>query len=228
MPIEPTRTPPPELRAKILEATRKQPSPVRAEAQQRALGWVASALLVPVALFALLGGAEQGPRPLPLLLLTGLGTFALAAIALWGALGRGGRTLGRPRAWLLAMALVPCVLLPVCKLGFSMLFPNMLQAWPTRPGLRCFGFSLLLGLVPLLALLFARRGADPVHPRTLGAALGAAGGLWAATLVDLWCPVAFPLHVVLGHVLPALLLAALGAVAGARLLAPSSADFSAR
>jgi hypothetical protein len=222
MPSEPNQAPRPELRAKLLELTRQQPSPARAEVQQRVLGWVASGLLVPVVLFGLLGGAEQGPRPLPLVLLTGLGTFGLAAIALWGALGRGGRTLGRPRAWLLVMALVPCALLPLCKLGFSMLYPNMLQAWPTRPGFRCFGLSLLLGLVPLLALLLARRGGDPVHPRTLGAALGAAGGLWAATLVDLWCPVAFPLHVVLGHVLPALLVAALGAVAGARLLAPSA------
>ena len=85
--------------------------------------------------------------------------------------------------------------------------------------MRCFGVSLLFGIVPLITFLLARRGSDPVHPRSLGAALGAAGGLWAATLVDLWCPVAFPVHVVLGHVLPALLLAAVGAVLGARLLA---------
>ena len=222
MASEQTPAPRPELRAKVLELTRQQPSPPRAQQQRRVLGWVAFGLLVPVALFTLLGGAEQGPRPLPLMLLTAGGTFTLAALALWGALGRGGRTLGRPRAWLLVLTLVPCALLPLCKLGFSVLFPNMLQAWATRPGLRCFAVSLLFGVVPLLALLVARRGTDPVHPRALGAALGAAGGLWAATLVDLWCPVAFPLHVVVGHVLPALLLAALGAVAGARLLGPTT------
>jgi hypothetical protein len=58
-----------------------------------------------------------------------------------------------------------------------------------------------------------------VHPRAFGAALGAAGGFWAATLVDLWCPVGYPLHVVLGHALPTLVLAALGAAAGSRVLA---------
>jgi hypothetical protein len=82
--------------------------------------------------------------------------------------------------------------------------------------------SLLFGVVPLVTFLIARRGSDPVHPRSLGAALGAASGLWAATLVDLWCPVAYPSHVVLGHVLPALLLAGAGAALGARLLSLSA------
>ena len=209
---------PPELRAKVLELVSQVPSPSRREAQRRSLAWLALGLLLPLVLFALLGGAERGPRPLSLLLVTAVGTAVLALLSLWGALGRGGRTLGRARSRLFAVVLLPPLLLLLCKLASSAEFPNMTEAWALRPGLRCFGVSLLFGTAPLVALLFARRGSDPVHPRTLGAALGAAGGLWAATLVDLWCPVAFPPHVALGHVLPALLLAALGALAGARVL----------
>ena len=222
MPSEPTPVPRPELRAKVLELARRAPVPLRAQVMKRSRALLTAGLLLPIALFVLFGGAEQGPRPRLLLLLTFAGTFALAALSLWAALSRGGRTLGRARAWLVVVALLPPLLLLVWKVGSSAAFPNMTQAWAARPGLRCFGVSLLFGVVPLIAFLIARRGSDPVHPRALGAALGAAAGLWAATLVDLWCPVGFPWHVLVGHVLPALLLATLGAVAGARLLTPPS------
>ncbi|HXK18317.1 MAG TPA: NrsF family protein [Polyangiaceae bacterium] len=224
MPSEPTPAPRPELRAKVLELARQAPAPPRADVQKRTRALLAAGLTLPIALFALFGGAEQGPRPGLLMLLTFGGTLAIAGLALWGALSRGGRMLGRARSWLVVVAVLPAALLLVWKVGSSAAFPYMTQAWPTRPGFRCFGMSLLFGVVPLIAFLIARRGSDPVHPRALGAALGAAGGLWAASLVDLWCPVAFPWHVVLGHVLPALLLATLGGVLGARLLGPSSRD----
>src|SRR5439155_555935 len=67
--------------------------------------------------------------------------------------------------------------------------------------------------------LGARRRADPVQPATSGAAIGAACGLAAAALVDLWCPVAHLPHLLLGHLLPVALLALAGAIAGSRLLA---------
>jgi hypothetical protein len=189
--------------------------------QRLTLAWSTVGVLVPLVLFALLGGAESGPRPWTLLVATVTGSGGLSLVALSVAFGRGGRTLGPPRAWLAGVALLPPLLMLLWKLGCSASFHGMLVAWPERPGLRCFGVSLLFGAVPLATFLLARRGSDPVHPLSLGAALGASGGLWAATLVDLWCPVAFPLHVVLGHVLPALMLAAVGALAGSRLLSLS-------
>jgi hypothetical protein len=210
---------PEALRARVLALVGEKPSPSRRELQKRMFAWSALGVVAPLVLFAFLGGAEAGPRPWALLVATVAGTGGLSLVALSVALGRGGRTLGPARAWLLTVALLPPLLLLAWKLGCSAVFDGMLEAWPSRPGLRCFGVSLLFGIVPLVTFLIARRGSDPVHPRSLGAALGAAGGLWAATLVDLWCPVAFPLHVVLGHVLPALLLAGVGAFAGARLLA---------
>lgn len=48
--------------------------------------------------------------------------------------------------------------------------------------------------------------------------MGVAVGLGAALPVDLWCPVAHPQHVLLGHVIPVALLALVGAVLGARWL----------
>lgn len=219
MPTELRPEPPRELRARVLELVAQRPASSRRTVRRHTFAWAAVGVAVPVVLFALLGGMHAGPRPGALLVATVVGTGGLSLVSLSVAFGRSGRTLGPARSWLLAGAFVPPLLLVLWKVGVSAAFSGMLEAWPARPGLRCFGVSLLFGIVPLITFLLARRGSDPVHPRSLGAALGAAGGLWAATLVDLWCPVAFPVHVVLGHVLPALLLAAVGAVLGARVLA---------
>jgi hypothetical protein len=211
--------PPAALRARVLGLVAQWPAPSRREVQRRAFAWSAVGVVVPLVSFALLGGAEAGTRPWSLLLATVVGTGGLSLVALGVAFGRAGRTLGPARVWLIGAALFLPLLMLVWKLGCSAGFDGMLEAWPTRPGWRCFGASLLFGAAPLVAFLVAKRGSDPVHPRSLGAALGASGGLWSATLVDLWCPVAFPVHVIVGHVLPSLLLAALGASVGSRLLA---------
>ena len=224
MPTEPREAPPASLRAKVLEHATKNPSPTRDALRKRTAFWLALGLSLPVALLALVGGVQRGPRPPLLLAATATGALGLSLIALGTAFGYGGRSLGRPRLQLLSSALLLPLLLVLWKLGCSSAFPGMTQAWPTHPGLRCFGLSLLLGLAPLIAFLAARRKSDPVHPVTLGAALGAAGGLWGASFVDLWCPAGYPLHVILGHALPSLLLATLGGWVGARVLAtpPSS------
>jgi hypothetical protein len=219
MPTETTEPLPDKLRARVLELAAQTPSPTRRTVKRRTLLWFGAGMALPLALFVLIGGAEQGPRPSILFALTSSGTLSLSLVALGAALGRGGRALGPSRARFYGIVLLLPVLLTLLKVGSSSVFPGMTAAWLSRPGLRCFGVSLLLGLVPLVAFLVARRHSDPVHPRAFGAALGAAGGFWAATLVDLWCPVGYPLHVVLGHALPTLVLAALGAWAGSRVLA---------
>jgi hypothetical protein len=52
----------------------------------------------------------------------------------------------------------------------------------------------------------------------LGGALGAAVGACATVLVDLWCPVAYVPHLVLGHLLPMALLGLIGMWLGDRFL----------
>jgi len=57
-----------------------------------------------------------------------------------------------------------------------------------------------------------------LRPGITGAALGMAAAIAAGGLVDLWCPVAHVEHLLLGHILPLVLLAALGALAGRRFI----------
>jgi hypothetical protein len=69
-------------------------------------------------------------------------------------------------------------------------------------------------------LLFARRGTDPTHPGVAALSLGANVGLSVAVFVDLWCPVGYVPHLLLGHMLPIGLLGLAGLCMGKRLLAP--------
>ena len=80
------------------------------------------------------------------------------------------------------------------------------------------GVSLAIATLPFLTLMSARQYASPAHPVTAGAALGATAGAWSGVLVSLWCPVPHPLHVLVGHVLPVVLLSALGGALGRRVV----------
>jgi hypothetical protein len=208
----------PDLKSRILAATRSEASPTR---QQRAIGSAiraASALAVPLLLFTLVGGPRVGPRPLELVVVTALGTAGIAVLALFLAVGRGPSMLGRPRRRLLATAAIVPVAFLIWKLAGSSGVPHMMDPWPARSGLRCFALTALFAAWPVVALVWERWGSDPVHPRALGLALGVAAGAGAAALVDLWCPVGHVPHLLTGHVAPILLLGALGALVGARAL----------
>jgi hypothetical protein len=78
--------------------------------------------------------------------------------------------------------------------------------------------SVATGGILLGAALLAWRRVDPVTPRMTGAAFGAGAGLGSALLVDLWCPVFYVPHLLLGHVLPIAVLAAAGAALGVGVL----------
>jgi hypothetical protein len=75
-----------------------------------------------------------------------------------------------------------------------------------------------IGLALLVVFLAARRRTDPLRPGIVGAALGMAAGLCAGTLIDLWCPVAHLQHLLIGHILPLIVLAAIGWLAGRRVV----------
>ncbi len=217
-----------QRKAQLLERIRSQPSATRAQRRSRSLAVGAAAVAITAAAFIALGGVRSGgaqganaelARPASLMLVTSLGAAVLAALALWGLSGRGRSMLGRRRVWLLALSGLVVVSLVCWKVLASSQFADMTLPWPGRPGMRCLGLSLLLGVWPLAALSFSRARSDAIHPRATGAALGVASGACAWLLVDLWCPVAYLPHLMLGHVLPILLLALAGAWIGGRWIA---------
>jgi len=125
--------------------------------------------------------------------------------------------LGRSGSGLLyGIALIPLGLF-AWKVGCSLAFGQPMAEWPERAGLKCLSLSLLVAAGPLLAFLAVRRSA-PVHPALNGAAMGVASGACAWVALDLWCPVAFVPHLLLGHVLPLCILAGTGALLGQALL----------
>ena len=207
-----------DLKRRVLAAAAAEASPTRRQRAIRSAALAASALVVPLLMFAAVGGARIGPRPLGLVAATALGTASIAACALFLAAGRGPSMLGRSRRVLLATALlVPAAFLIWKTLGSSAI-PHMMDAWPSRSGMRCFVLTALFAAWPAAALVWDRRGSDALHPGALGMTLGVAAGAAAAALVDLWCPVGHVPHVLAGHVAPILLLGGLGALAGARAL----------
>jgi hypothetical protein len=79
--------------------------------------------------------------------------------------------------------------------------------------------TLLFAAAPLVAFAALGRRGEALSPRLAGAALGAACGAWGAAAHVLVCRVTGAEHMVLGHLLPVLFLAAIGALLGDRVLA---------
>jgi hypothetical protein len=209
----------PDLKARILAEARRQPSPSRAQVVARSAPLLASAVAVPLAVFVAVGAVRMGPRPSLLIATTAFGTLAIALAALWAAVGRGGQMIGRSTLQLVATALLAPAAFFVWKIVWSRQFAHMADAVARRPGFRCLALTIVLAAWPFAVLALLRRGSDPTHPRALGAALGVASGAAAAVLVDLWCPVGYPGHVLLGHLVPIVALGLAGVLVGQRLIA---------
>jgi hypothetical protein len=224
-----------ELRARVLAAVAAEASPTRAAVRWRNLfiGLVAAASAIGAfVIFATLmseshllrlGGdvtpQQRLERPVALVVATAGGALGIAATAVWLALRRGRSMLGRSRPRLVGVAaLIPLSLL-AWKVGCSIAFGDAMVAWPERPGERCLALSLLVAAGPLLSFLALRRSL-PVQPALNGAVTGVAAGACAWVAADLWCPVAYVPHVLLGHVLPLGVLAGVGALLARARLAP--------
>jgi hypothetical protein len=176
--------------------------------------WMASSVTISLAIFLLAGGLRASQRPESLLMGTMAGTLTVAVLAVLVGIHRGRSMLPRPR-WQLAVlvVLVPAALF-AWKVAWSARYPGMMVDWPERPGLRCLLLTLAMGLGPLVSLILLYRNSEPVRPGLVGSAMGIAVGAVAWGFLELWCPVAFPRHLLIGHVAPALLLAAIGAILG--------------
>jgi hypothetical protein len=217
----PGRDPAPDIKRRILESVRAEPAPTHGAVQRQAWLALGACAAIALAIFVHFGGVRLYDRPTPLVVWTSLGWSAAASAAAWSGLARRRSMLGRTTATLVAtIVAIPPVLL-AWKIGVTASFgPEMMEPWPTRPGFRCLGLSIAMAFPLLAAFLLFRRRSDPVHPGIAGAALGITAGVFAGTFVDLWCPVAYVPHVLLGHILPLVVVSAAGALAGRTLLRP--------
>lgn len=208
-----------DLKSRILAAVRAEPAPTRRATLLRNALLLAAGGAVAIAIFALRGGVRVYDRPTLLVVATSSGWFVAAAFATRIAFARGGSMLGRPTAWLLALVAGAPLLLLAWKVAVTLPFGAPMMAWwGDKQGFKCLGMDLSIGLVLLAAFTAARRRSDPLRPGITGSALGMAAGIAAGGLIDLWCPVAHVGHLLLGHILPLVVLAALGALAGRRFI----------
>ncbi len=206
--------PPESLKLRVLAAARWNPAPERTDRFLPGLGLTALAAVAMVGVLALAGGpfhAHAAGRPAASGAWIVAGTLALAVAATWLSLPRRRSMLSPARGQLLAVAI-----------GVPVLFGSWLLLGHTtyddpfvRAGFRCFALTAATAPWPFLALAYLGRRLDPRHPALAGAALGATAGAWAAVMVELWCPLAAPDHVVVGHLLPLALLALAGSAYGA-------------
>jgi hypothetical protein len=208
-----------DLRARTLAVIRRHPAPTHRQFRARAILLIAGSTAVSLAIFFLAGGLRLEPRPGSLLVATMGGAFAIAVLSILIGIRRGRSMLPRS-GWQLALlvASVPVALF-LWKIAWSAHAPGMMVEWPHRPGLRCFLLTLALGTAPLASLVVLHRNSEPLRPGLVGAALGTVIGAMAWGLLELWCPVGDPRHLLIGHVAPALLLAMIGAFLGRGILA---------
>ena len=205
-----------DLRTRVLAAAAGTPSPTRAAYKRRVALIAAIGAVATTSLFLAMGGMAPGTRPVEMIAFTvGFGLVAAAILTRLSA-GQSGSMLGRPKSQIVMGLVLTAPVLAVLALCATI-------AWP-EPGvgehvggathLACGGISVLQGALPLLALLVPKRGSDPVHPPITGAALGMTAGAWSVVMAYLRCPHAAAVHCVVAHVVPTLVLTALGAVLG--------------
>jgi hypothetical protein len=169
--------------------------------------------------FVVAGGPHASQRPVSLVVTAAAAWAAIATVATGLALRRGRSMLGPRRAWLLAAAIAVPLLLGLTWFGLPspLVWASVPHGYPID--VRCFAVTLALAVGPFLAFVRLRREGDPVHPGVTGAALGVAAGAWGAVLIDLHCEMTDPLHVLLGHMLPVVLLAITGTLVARSVLA---------
>jgi hypothetical protein len=205
---------PPSLKDRVLSAARQQPSLSR----HRGLpGWLPASLAVlgMALVFAVAGGTRHSAgRPADVSEWIVVGFLALAITVTWLVLPPRRSMLSPATSRLVAVTVGVPVVVGAWLMGWHATYADPFS----RFGLRCFALTLALAPWPFAALALAAPRTLPDRPWILGAALGSAAGAWAAVVVELWCPLADPAHVTLGHVAPLVAMVGLGALLGPRLL----------
>jgi hypothetical protein len=215
--------PPDDLKARVLASVRCTPAPTRDRTRRQTTIVVVGAAVIAACLYMTFGGADHGQGRPPNVFVASMSVWIVAAlVSVWAAVGKGRASMGRPGPWLFFVAAGTPLLILLAMLALSVAVPvgdETRLASLQRPGARCFAMTIAAALLPLVALLVVRRGSDAVHPAAHGAAIGAAFGAYAGVMVCLWCPDVSPIHIMLGHVAPLVLLSLVGAAVGGRVLA---------
>jgi hypothetical protein len=84
-----------------------------------------------------------------------------------------------------------------------------------RVGIPCALETCLLGALPWAALWWAVKRGAPMRGAAAGSLIGAAALFFSFALMRIKCPIDEPLHLVAWHLMPALAVTALSALAGA-------------
>lgn len=204
-----------DLRARVLAEVARTPAPTRAEHRRRVALIAAIGAIATVALFVATGGIAPGTRPVEMIAFTvGFGLVAAAILTRLSS-GQSGSMLGRSRPLLLTAIVVTAPVLAVLAVCATLAWPHLGdESLAEGAHLACGALSVLQGALPLLALLLPKRGSDPVHPAITGAALGMTAGAWTVVMAYLRCPHGDPMHCIVAHVVPTLVLTGLGAGLG--------------
>lgn len=215
----PTPALPPELRERVLAAVAREPAPSRAVGARRRARALVIGFGSLLASLAYLGVRPHG-RPHGYVAALVLAWLPIAAVATWAGVGRGRSMLGRPAGWLVAVVALTPVALLAGWAAIALGWPATLHdASGPRQHLICDVVTLAFSIGPLLAFGTLRRGTDPVTPRLTGAAIGTAAAAWGAIALHLVCGFTAPRHIVLGHVLPVVFVALVGAALTSRRVA---------
>ncbi len=215
-PSTPSSTLPDALRTRILAQAAATPAPTRTQTQLRLLALAGTAAVWLVFLSLAHGRRPDWSAEPAWMVWTPLLDASLAAVVITSlAVSRGRTLLGAPVSWLLgAMILVPAVTGAVVvasvlgALGDAAWLPRAMEL---RTSLGCDVFSLAIAL-PLLGLfLLSLRGRTLPAPAWIGATGGVCAGTWSHAALSWVCPWNDPVHLVVGHLLPSLPLALLGA-----------------
>ncbi len=204
-------TPSSSLRDKVLADAAAHQARTRSQGRRRAALVYTIGALACLPLFFAWGGLEHSAeRPLALTLGIAAGALlvavACASVAWW----RGGSLVGRSSTALLAVA----VLAPIATYVWLVSWHGRYDDPASRIGYRCLAMTLASSTPLLGAAVYVRRRTVAVNPVLSGAALGAAAGAFGSITVDLWCPLTSSPHVLIGHALPIVILAILGAALG--------------
>lgn len=220
---------PPELRDRVMKAaadasTRPSPSPRRRVLTGALLvaGCTVAGVLLAFGIGAALhwhsinaGGPGAPPRPIALLAETLAGGLLVGVAAIYAAAARGRSMIGRSRQVMAAAAVLAPLAVFTWKIAVGAQVPGLEASDYGALGLKCMTISFATGALPFFALLWLRRYSDPVHPGFAGAGLGLSIGMLTWLVVDVWCPVCYVPHLLLGHVLPTAAFITVGAIAGA-------------